>query len=219
MESILFYIKEYLYIFPVVIISLTFHEFSHAYVATRLGDPTPRETGRLSLNPLAHLDPIGLIVMLLIRFGWAKPVQVNPLYFNNPRKGMMLTAIAGPVSNLILGTLSSLGLYFASYFGAPNPVSMVLFYMTILNVGLAVFNLIPIHPLDGSRVLTYFVPAYASFMARYGNYVHIAFIALLILPDYIGIPDIFGLIIGGAQMGAFTGLNSLWNLLFGFLFK
>ena len=219
MESILFYIKEYLYIFPVVIISLTFHEFSHAYVATRLGDPTPRETGRLSLNPLAHLDPIGLIVMLLIRFGWAKPVQVNPLYFNNPRKGMMLTAIAGPVSNLILGTVSSLGLYFASYFGAPNSVAMVLFYMTILNIGLAVFNLIPIHPLDGSRVLTYFVPAYASFMARYGNYVHIAFIALLILPNYIGIPDIFGWIIGGAQMGAFTGLNSLWNLLFGFLFK
>lgn len=219
MESILFYIKEYLYIFPVVIISLTFHEFSHAYVATRLGDPTPRETGRLSLNPLAHLDPIGLIVMLLIRFGWAKPVQVNPLYFKNPRKGMMLTAIAGPVSNLILGTVSSLGLYFASYFGAPQPVVMVLFYMTILNIGLAVFNLIPIHPLDGSRVLTYFVPAYASFMARYGNYVHIAFIALLILPDYIGIPDIFGWIIGGAQMGAFTGLNSLWSLLFGFLFK
>ncbi len=219
MDAILSYLKDYLYIFPVLIFSLTFHEFSHAYVATKLGDPTPRQTGRLSLNPLAHLDPMGLIVMLLIRIGWAKPVQVNPLYFQNPRKGMMLTAIAGPVSNLILGFASSLVMFFCVVYSAPLPVIDIFFYMTILNVGLAVFNLIPVHPLDGSRVLTYFVPAYASFSARYQQYIQIAFMVLLILPDYIGIPDIFGTLIGGAQRAAYNGLMQLWSMIFGFLIR
>ncbi len=217
MNTILSYLKDYLYILPVVILSLTFHEFSHAYVATKLGDPTPKQTGRLSLNPLAHIDPIGMIVMLLIRFGWAKPVQVNPLYFQNPKKGMMLTAIAGPVSNLILAVASSLVLFFSIIFNGPDPLIQFFFYMTILNISLAVFNLIPVHPLDGSRVLTYFVPSYASFMARYGNYVYIAFIALLILPGYIGIPDIFGSLIGRVQMGTYAVLIRLWTLIFGFL--
>lgn len=211
------YIYSLLYLVPAVAISLTVHEFCHAYAATKLGDPTPRQEGRLSLNPLRHIDIFGFIVMLIIHFGWAKPVQVNPLYFENPRKGMMYTAIAGPISNLILCVISSLLFFFSSVLGLPDFLIMFFYYMTLLNIGLAVFNLIPIHPLDGSRVVGYFAPGFASFMARNGNIVQLIFIALLILPGYLPIPDIFGTIIGTVQSVTVNLLLRLWSLLFWFV--
>lgn len=211
------YISDWLYLIPAIVISLTVHEYCHARMAVQLGDPTPREDGRLSLNPFHHIDLFGFVVMLLVHFGWAKPVRVNPMYFENPRKGMMYTALAGPISNLILCTISSLLLFLSSALKFPAFLQIFFYYMTLLNAGLAIFNLIPIHPLDGSRVLSYFWPGFASFMASYGNTVQLIFFAMLILPGYLPIPDIFGAIIGTVQSFSVNLLMRLWSLLFWFL--
>ena len=213
------YIADWLYLIPVVVLSLTIHEFCHAYVAVELGDPTPRYDGRLSLNPFHHIDIIGFIVMLVAHFGWAKPVRVNPMYFENPRKGMMYTAIAGPISNLVICTVSSLIFFFSFVFRGPLILTTFFYYMTMLNAGLAVFNLIPIHPLDGSRVVGYFFPRFASFMARYGNTVQLIFFALLILPSYISVPglDFLNDLIITVQSGIVRLLIGLWSAIFKFL--
>ena len=212
------FLFDLLYLIPAVVISLTIHEFSHAWVAVKLGDPTPRYDKRLSLNPLNHIDIIGFIVMLLVHFGWAKPVRVNPMYFENPRKGMMYTALAGPISNLALCIVASL-LYFLSFvFSFPTYLVLLFYYLTFMNISLAVFNLIPISPLDGSRIATYFFPRYATFMARHGNIIQIVFIAFLILPGYVPmIPDVFGWIISGIQPIITNILFRLWSLIFWFL--
>ncbi len=215
MSELLARFGEYLYLLPAVVISLTIHEFSHAFVANRLGDPTPKEDGRLSLNPLHHIDIWGFIVMLLVRFGWAKPVRVNPMYFENPRKGMLYTAIAGPLSNLALCFISSFFMALALVLSAPMWLTQILLYMVLLNVGLAVFNLIPIYPFDGSRVVSYFSPGYASFMAEYGDTVQIIFMAILIIPRYLNFPDLIGGLIGFVQSGALTLLLNLWSAIFG----
>lgn len=216
-QNLMPHLMSLLYLVPAVAISLTVHEYCHARMATKLGDPTPRQDGRLSLNPFHHIDLLGFVVMLLVHFGWAKPVRVNPMYFENPRKGMMLTAIAGPISNLILSVVSSLLYFFSSVFGLPSFLTLFFFYMTLLNIGLALFNLIPVHPLDGSRVVSYFAPGFASFMARNGQTVQLIFIALLILPRYIGIPDILGTVIGTVQSVSVSLMMRLWSLVFWFL--
>lgn len=210
-------LMEYLYLLPAVVISLTVHEFSHAWMANKLGDPTPKAEGRLSLNPLRHIDIYGFIVMLLVHFGWAKPVPVNPMYFKDPRKGMLYTAIAGPVSNLCLCVISSLFLVLSIALKLPYFFSRFFLYMVLLNVGLAVFNLIPIHPFDGSRVVSYFVPRYAVFMARNGNTIQLIFIALLVLPNFLPIPDIIGTLITTVQFGTLSLLTAFWSAVLWFL--
>lgn len=180
-----------IFIIPIYFISLTIHEYSHGLVAYKLGDPTAKDSGRLSLNPIRHIDPIGLIMMVLVRFGWAKPVPVNPLYFKNPKKGMMLTAIAGPVSNLLLSFVSAFITFVLMYINSVD--SDVVYYaciffslMTHVNIALAVFNLIPIHPLDGSRILNYFLPnSFSNFFYKYGNYIYIAFFVILMTTDVV----------------------------------
>lgn len=213
------YVSDWLYLIPAVALSLTIHEFCHAYVAVKLGDPTPRYDGRLSLNPLHHIDAFGFIVMLIAHFGWAKPVRINPMYFENPRKGMMYTAIAGPISNILICAISSLVFFFSLLLRGPLILTNFFYYMTAINAGLAVFNLIPVHPLDGSRVVSYFFPRYATFMARYGNVVQLIFIALLILPSYFAVPglDFLNRLIGAVQSGIVTLLMRLWSLIFNFL--
>ena len=212
------YLYDLLYLVPAILISLTVHECAHAWMATRLGDPTPRQDKRLSLNPLRHIDPIGFIVMVLAHFGWAKPVRVNPMYFENPSKGMMYTALAGPISNLCLCAVSSLLCFFSMVFSWPQFFFMFFYYLTLLNIGLAVFNLIPVAPLDGSRIVSHFYPRYATWSARNGDLIMIVFIALLVLPDFVSfIPDILGIVIGTVQSFVTGLLLQLWSLIFGFL--
>lgn len=140
-----------------LILAATVHEFAHAYVADRLGDPTPRSMGRLTLNPLAHLDPIGTLMILLSRFGWAKPVQINPAYFGNWRRDTILVAMAGPLANVTL--LFLLGLpYKLGLLDGTLPAGQLLLTCVYINAMLAVFNLIPVPPLDGSKVLVGLLP-------------------------------------------------------------
>lgn len=148
---------------PALLIALTFHEYAHARVAVWLGDNTPRYLGRLTLNPLAHLDPWGLIMLWLFKFGWAKPVPVNPNNFNDSRRGMMWVALAGPLSNLLLALVTALvtGLLFKLNL-LSNIAAKVLWLTYTYNLILAVFNLIPLPPLDGSKILMSLMPGRQS---------------------------------------------------------
>ena len=145
------------------LLCITFHEVSHGYVAYRLGDTTAKDAGRLTLNPLKHIDPMGLLMMVVFKFGWAKPVPVNPNYFKKPKQGMAVTALAGPVSNLLLAILLLLiarGVYIrAALTGSFSATWFALLLDTAsLSVGLGLFNLVPIPPLDGSKVLAVLLP-------------------------------------------------------------
>ncbi len=180
-----------------VIFSLSVHECSHGLMAYALGDPTAKNQGRLSLNPMKHLHPVGTVMMLLMGFGWANPVPVNAYYFKNRKTGMALTAFAGPVSNLILSFLAlivySVGYIFSGsvpsggFVGNLFEVLMLFFYfMHIMNINLAIFNLIPVPPLDGSRILFIFLPSDKYFkVMKYEQYIAIALIVLL----YLGVLD------------------------------
>ena len=157
----------------VLVASLTIHEFAHAWTADKLGDPTPRHQGRLTLNPLAHLDPLGSIALLVIGFGWGKPVQFDPYNLKEPIRGAAIIALAGPAVNLLMALLLALALPFLP--ALSSIISLSLFY----NVMLAIFNLVPVAPLDGSRIVLALLPKhtaqeYASFMHRYGTFVLIA---------------------------------------------
>ena len=169
-------VQRLLVILPVLLLSLTVHEYAHAWAARRLGDDTAERMGRYTLNPLAHMDPIGtflLPVFTNIPFGWAKPVPVNPARFRqgvHMGKGMMFTSLAGPASNLLLGLLSAVLLGIVARVspdlgagadgrGAPHIAAAFLYSMIQMNVVLAVFNLLPIPPLDGSRIVDAFLPA------------------------------------------------------------
>jgi Zn-dependent protease len=144
---------------PPLLFALTFHEYSHALVATRLGDPTARLLGRLTLNPIAHLDVVGTLVFVMTqRIGWAKPVPIDERYLHHPRRDIMWIALAGPVSNVTLALVFGTVVRFAAPHPATSMTQAVLLAMVrasvIFNLGLAAFNLIPIFPLDGSRILT-----------------------------------------------------------------
>ena len=182
-----------------VLVALTVHEYAHALVSTRLGDPTPAYAGRLNLNPLRHIDPIGALAMLLFGIGWAKPVPINPSYYRHPKRGMALTSIAGPLSNLLLAFFSCLlfllsAKAYAAALGsfpiASLPVRL-LYHLAVflnlfhyLNLCLAIFNLLPLPPLDGSRLLYLVLPARAhSWFIRHERYIYFGVLAWLILGD------------------------------------
>jgi Zn-dependent protease len=183
-------ILQLIIIAPPLLFSLTVHEFAHGYVAFRLGDQTARALGRLTLNPLKHLDPLGTLAFFVFHFGWAKPVPVNPAYFKNPQKGMLLVALAGPVTNLILAVISATLArtvvllaqsipYSALGEAIFVPLNSMLIASVWINLVLCIFNFLPIPPLDGSRILAGLLPPdlarfYAS-VERYG------FVLLVIL--------------------------------------
>ncbi len=177
--------KELIYTIPAILIAISFHELAHGYVAHKLGDPTPKNTGRLSLNPMAHLDPLGTISLLLFGFGWAKPVRVNPYYFENRKKGMAMVSAAGPLTNFVIAFLSifCLGIMFKFSLGEGVVSNYILMFLSILasiNIGLGVFNLIPIPPLDGSKLLGIILPEDTYFkFQQYDNYFQFAMLFLL----------------------------------------
>ena len=183
-------INQIIIMAPPLLLALTLHEYAHGYIAYRLGDPTARNAGRLTLNPLSHLDPIGTLAFFFIKFGWAKPVPVNPRYFQNPRQDMLWVALAGPVTNLLLAVASALVLKLVIGIASVIPYSSLLEAILVpfsnmlvasiwINLVLCIFNFLPIPPLDGGRIMTGLLPenlarTYASF-ERYG------FIVILIL--------------------------------------
>ncbi|MBN2352470.1 MAG: site-2 protease family protein [Spirochaetales bacterium] len=180
---------------PGVVIGLVFHEFMHAFTAWKLGDPTPREQGRITLNPLRHLDPVGFLFLLVAGFGWAKPVQINRNYMRHPRRDEVLVSLAGPGANLVLGVFFSilLRLYLLvfpdqlfAFFNQEGVISQIYMGIIILNYALCVFNLIPIPPLDGSHLIFAVIkvrPETEAKLYRYGTFF---FLGLLVLSMVIG---------------------------------
>ncbi len=165
---------------PVLLFSITLHEYAHGRSALFFGDPTAKMQGRLTLNPLPHIDPFGALCLFLFNFGWAKPVPVDPRYFKNPRKDIIFMSLAGPAANLMLAALAGLALRFFMF---PSEIyQLTLFYLLFMNVGLGLFNLIPLPPLDGSHILENLLPLNASLkyreIGRYGPFILIGIIML-----------------------------------------
>ena len=192
------YIIQLLLSLPIILLALSLHETAHGYVAYKLGDPTARNLGRLTLNPVKHLDPIGFLCMLLAGFGWANPVPINSRNFKNPRRDIALTSIAGPVSNLLLAFIFVIIFRFSyepimtnsvramltgnTFLSNALQYTYIFIYLAIqMNITLAVFNLLPIPPLDGSKILYMFLPPKTYFkIAPYERYISIAFMLLLL---------------------------------------
>lgn len=175
----------------VLLTAIPIHECAHAWASNKLGDPTAKNLGRLTLNPLPHLDLIGSVLMLFTGFGWAKPVPVTTRNFKNVKKGMILTALAGPAANILLALLSlilyKLWCYFlypllAINFTTASAIAQIFYIMCLLNINLAVFNLFPIPPLDGSRVLTAVLPARLYYkVMQYEQYIIYGVFIILML--------------------------------------
>lgn len=160
------------------LIAIVFHEYAHGYAAYRLGDPTAKRAGRLTLNPIAHIDPIGLVCMILFRFGWAKGVPINPNYFENRKRDTLIVSVAGILTNFIIAIISAL------LFNYVNIQSSVfyntLFVFAFVNVMLGVFNLLPFPPLDGSKIIFSLLPTKIEFfLIRYEKYLYIILIVLI----------------------------------------
>ncbi len=212
--------------------ALTLHEVAHGYAAKKCGDPTANSMGRLSLNPLDHLDPMGALMMLLVGFGWAKPVPINTRYFKKPRRDIAIVSLAGPVTNFVLaflGTfLGALWQYTVSPLGINGNiafiVSYIFYYFSMLNLGLGLFNLIPIPPLDGSNVVMCMLPPHmAAKYARirfYTQYILLGIILIRWLPAPLdGIGSIIFMPLHLAREGLMwlfeTASAGFWGLFFG----
>lgn len=162
----MFNLVFFILILPILLLALTIHEFSHGFVAYLLGDPTPKRAGRLTLNPLRHLDFFGTLTLLITQaIGWARPVPINPNYFRNPWRDMAITSAAGPVSNLFLAILFAFFYNLFTFynfsvgaFKISEPLRVMCLVGVKVNIGLALFNFLPIPPLDGSKVLVKFLP-------------------------------------------------------------
>ena len=218
------YLIELLLSLPAVLLSLTLHECAHGWVAYRLGDPTARDLGRLTLNPIRHIDPIGAISLLLFRIGWAKPVPINPRNFKRPRAGMALTAIAGPITNFLIAFVSTFFLLLCYTGGEKIPVSsaatsiiaLFLYYLfrffyllQVMNIALALFNLLPLPPLDGSRILTLILPRRAAFWVVR----HERQILLFVLVWMVGGSFLADLLLGVPAVAASPVLSALVSVL------
>ncbi len=197
--------QEYFYLAVGILSAVTIHECAHAYVADRLGDPTAKYEGRISLNPLAHLDFMGTVLFILIGFGWGKPVPVHASNFRDPWKASMLVAFAGPASNILLAILLSivLRIFHESGISQGNYFFLLTMIAFQVNVALAVFNMLPFPPLDGSKVAQLLIPTrykeyYYSFLAHGAQYfMYFMIFDLLIIKNFRGGQTIIGSLIGG----------------------
>jgi Zn-dependent protease len=176
------FLAQIIIFLPSIIIALTFHEFAHAFAAYKLGDPTAKAEGRLTFNPLAHLDPMGTIMLILFRFGWGKPVPINEYNFKNPVVGTAITSIAGPSANLVLALV---GTAIFQTITITNPLlSAMLLYFVLINILLMMFNLLPIPPLDGHKIVRAFLPEKIRYswesLEKYSPYILIATLFIII---------------------------------------
>ena len=191
---------------PGLVIALVIHGYAHAKAADVMGDFTPRMTGRLTLNPMAHIDPIGLIMLLVVRFGWAKPVMINARNFRNWRQVELLVAVAGPVANLIVAFISLLAMAVLFKLGMfSEGVRLVLSMMVLFNINFAIFNMLPLPPLDGSKVLIVLLPGRLAYklmsLERYSFIILIflmmtPFLTMILIPLQRLVLSVFNLIIG-----------------------
>lgn len=201
---------------PSMLIALTFHEVAHGFVAYKCGDPTAKYMGRLTLNPIKHLDPIGTLLMLVVGYGWARPVPVNSRYFKKPRRDMALTALAGPVTNLLLGFVGVVLYCLVAYYngaeillGTATPLVqacyLFTYYFAMLNLVFAVFNMIPLPPFDGSRIFLVFLPPKYYFgIMKYERYILLGMLVLMYVLPWSPINLIADFIF--AQMANLVGL-------------
>ena len=178
-------LQSLLFTAPVILLAVICHECAHGWVSYKLGDPTAKQAGRLTLNPFKHLDLMGSLCMLFFHVGWAKPVPINPYYYRDRRKGIILVSIAGPAANFIVAFLSMFAAGLLTRFGSPQSlVIWVLFqlcyYAAIVNIGLGLFNLIPIPPLDGSKVVGCLSMKAAGFYAKFQRYWRIVLILCVV---------------------------------------
>ena len=162
------YLKSIIYTVPAILLAISAHEFAHGYVSYKLGDPTPKMDGRLTLNPFAHLDLWGTVCLILFRMGWAKPVRINTAYYKDKKKGTILVSLAGPAMNYIMAFVSML--IYGLFYKAGSSFGIWFYYLAVINVGLGTFNLIPIPPLDGSNVLQELFPGIGDFYRRIRRY-------------------------------------------------
>ncbi len=202
-------VLTFITVLPVLLVSLVLHEVAHGWAAAVLGDPTARSEGRLSLNPIRHLDPLGslmLVVTFVVSgggffFGWAKPVPIDPRFFKDPQRGMMLVGLAGPLTNLLIA-LAAAGLMWLT-FGLSAFFTQMLVLTFFLNIVLALLNMIPVPPLDGSRVLGGLLPRrlFERWLAldRYGNYVFFGLVVLIVVA-----PGVFDATIGAVLRWSFN---------------
>lgn len=196
---------QLLYVLPAIIIGLTVHEWAHAYAAYRLGDPTARNLGRMTLNPIAHIDPIGFLMLLVVGFGWAKPVPVNPRNFKNYKRDDIIVSLAGIFMNLVTAFLFSF-IYVAGILkwglGTNDAFLSIFGSIITINLALAIFNLIPIYPLDGSHVLEALlirkIPRFFMFLRQYGQWILLG----LLLTGVVS--TLLGFLVSGITSGYFT---------------
>ncbi|HEX7342869.1 MAG TPA: site-2 protease family protein [bacterium] len=211
-------LTQIILIAPSVLLALAFHEFSHGWVANRLGDPTARLAGRLTMNPLSHLDILGTIMLFIPpHIGWAKPVPVNPYNLNQPKRDIVWVSLAGPGANLLMAlgfglVIRGLNAGLLGNMPLPDPAVMIIFYGLLINISLAVFNLIPIPPLDGSRVLGGLLPSHLEMeyrkLDRFGPFL---ILILVMVGSFLHIP-ILGFIITPFVRffaGLFAGIPNL----------
>ncbi len=197
----------------VVFLTLPIHEYAHGFAATKLGDPTPRFQGRMTLNPLAHLDYFGSLMIFLVGFGWAKPVGVNPRYFKNAKVGMAITAFAGPLSNILVAFAAMFlrSLFIFIVLAAELNINAVVYFISnifsgiaIINVSLAVFNLVPIPPLDGSKILAVVLPDKTYYrLMQYERYFSLIILMLLVAGSA------FSNILGSITYATVNGINTV----------
>jgi Zn-dependent protease len=187
-------ITEWIIRIPVLLFAITIHEYAHGKAALSLGDPTARDAGRLTLNPLPHIDPLGAIALFLFNFGWAKPVPVDTRYFHNPRRDTILMSLSGPLANFAAAFVAGL---FLRYMMLPYELYLkALAYLLLMNTGLGLFNLLPIPPLDGSHVMENLLPYKAArTYRRVGRYAPFVLIGILLLDRFANL-NILGRLLG-----------------------